>query len=123
MPDGKHDVRLVLRDRQGRVYRESKSFLIASKPPVVRVRLDKKQYRRGETVDLKVSASKSTRTLTARMYGVAPVNLRWNAEAGYNTGRLVIPEHLPAGVYSLKFMAEDFAHNIGAKEVSIEVAP
>ena len=123
MSDGKHHVRLVLRDRQGRVYRESKSFLIASKPPVVRVRLDKKQYRRGETVDLKVSASKSTRTLTARMYGVAPVNLRWNAEAGYNTGRLVIPEHLPAGVYLLKFMAEDFAHNIGAEEVSIEVAP
>ncbi len=122
-PDGQHHVRLVLRDREGRVYRESKSFLIASKPPVVRVRLDKKHYRRGETVDLRVSASQSTRTLTARMYGVPPVNLRWSSEAGYNTGRLVIPGHLPAGVYSLKFTAEDFAHNIGTEEVSIEVVP
>ena len=74
-------------------------------------------------MDLKVSASQSTRTLTARMYGVPPVNLRWNSEAGYNTGRLVIPGHLGAGVYSLKFTAEDFAHNIGTEEVSIEVAP
>ena len=123
MPDGKHHVRLVLRDRDGRVYREAKSFLIASKPPVVRVRLDKKHYQRGETVELKASASQSTRTLTARMYGVPPVNLRWDSRAGYNTGRFVVPEHLPAGVYSLKFTAEDFAHNIGTEEVSIEVVP
>ena len=123
MEDGEHDVRLVLRDREGRVYRESKSFIIASKPPVVRVHLDKTQYRRGETIDLKVSASKSTRTLVARLYGTAPVELRWNEKAGYNTGRLVVPGHLPAGEYKLLVTAEDFAHNIGAQEVSLAVAP
>jgi hypothetical protein len=123
MDDGEHDVRLVLRDREGRVYRESKSFIIASKPPVVRVHLDKTQYRRGETIELKVSASKSTRTLVARLYGAAPVELRWNEKAKYNTGTLVVPGHLPAGEYKLLVTAEDFAHNIGAQEVSLAVAP
>jgi Ca-activated chloride channel family protein len=123
MPDGKHSVRLILRDRAGRVYRESKSFLIASKPPVVRAKFDKTQFRRGETVELRVSASQSTRTLTARMYGVPAVDLRWNAEAGYNTGRFVVPENLPAGSYPLKLVAEDFAHNIGYEEVRIDVLP
>ena len=123
MPDGKHTVRLILRDREGRVYRESKSFLIASKPPVVRAKFDKTRFRRGETVELRVSASQSTRTLTARMYGVPAVDLRWNAKAGYNTGRFVIPENLPAGTYPLKLVAEDFAHNIGYEEVRIDVLP
>ena len=41
MADGTHTVRLILRDRQGRAFRESKTFVIASKPPTVRVRLDK----------------------------------------------------------------------------------
>ena len=123
MPDGKHTVRLVLRDREGRVYRESKTFLIASKPPIVRAKFDKLRFRRGETVELRVSASESTRTLTARMYGVPTVDLRWNADEGYNTGRFVIPESLPAGSYLLKLVAEDFAHNIGYEEVRIDVAP
>jgi Ca-activated chloride channel family protein len=123
MEDGEHHVRLVLRDREGRVYRESKSFVIASKPPVVRIHLDKKQFRRGEAIDLKVSASQSTRTLVARLYGTAPVELRWDEKAKYNTGTLVVPEHLPAGEYRLLVTAEDFAHNIGTQEVSLAVAP
>ena len=123
MPDGQHTVRLILRDREGRVYRESKTFLIAGKPPVVRAKFDKTQFRRGETVELRVSATQSTRTLTARMYGVPPVDLRWNAAAGYNTGRFVIPANLPAGSYPLKLVAEDFAHNIGSEEVRIDVLP
>jgi Ca-activated chloride channel family protein len=90
---------------------------------VVRIHLDKPRYSRGEAVALKVSASNTTRTLVARMYGVAPVNLRWNEKARYNTGGFVIPADLPAGRYALRVTAEDFAHNIGSQEVHIEVAP
>jgi Ca-activated chloride channel family protein len=122
-PDGSHEVRLVLRDKQGRSYRETKSFLIASKPPTVRARMEKTSYRRGERVDLKVSATRTTRTLTARMYGVAPVSLRWNGREGYNTGTFVIPPDLPAGEYALRLTAEDFAHNIGVEEVRLAVLP
>ncbi len=123
MTDGTYPVRLILRDKQGRVYKESKTFVIASKPPVVRVQLDKARYKRGEAVQLRVSASQSTRTITAKLYGAMPVHLRWNAQASSNTGQLVVPAHLAAGSYKVTVTAEDFAHNIGTQEVTLEVLP
>jgi len=65
MKDGSYPVRLLLRDTNGQVYRESKSFVIASTPPAVKVRTDRTRYRAGETIQLKVSASASTRTWKA----------------------------------------------------------
>jgi Ca-activated chloride channel family protein len=123
MKDGSYPVRLVLRDTSGQVYRELKSFVIASTPPTVKVRLDKTRYRAGEMIPLKVSASESTRTLTARMEGLAPVSLRWNREAGANTGQLWLPQALTPGEYLLAVTAEDMAHNLGSAEVHIEVVP
>jgi Ca-activated chloride channel family protein len=123
MTDGTYIVRLILRDREGHVYRESKTFVIVTQPPVVRVRLDKKQFRRGESVPLRVSASARTRTVLARMYGAEPAYLTWNQDAGANTGNLLIPADLPAGPYTLTVTAEDIAHNIGSQEVAIEVLP
>jgi Ca-activated chloride channel homolog len=123
LADGSYKVRLLLRDRQGRVFEESKTFVIASQPPVVRVKLDHAQVRRGETVKLQVSASDTTRTIVARMYGTSPVYLRWNPQAESNTGEMRVPTGLPAGRYKLTVTAEDFAHNIGSKEVDLEVLP
>ncbi len=122
-PDGTHHVQLVLKDAQGNAYREEKTFVIASKPPVVRTTLDRTSYHRGETVRLQVSASQTTRTIVARMYGVAPVRLAWNAEARSNTGEFRIPDDLPAGQYRVIVSAEDFARNIGTQEVSLAVVP
>jgi Ca-activated chloride channel homolog len=123
MADGTYETRLVLRDRAGHTYRETKSFVIASKPPVVRVVLAKTRFRPGEQVAMKVSASSTTRTLVARLYGAAPVRLRWDAEAAANSGTIRVPEFLPAGKYNLTVTAEDFAHNIGTGEVAVEVIP
>ncbi|MBL8173143.1 MAG: VWA domain-containing protein [Bryobacterales bacterium] len=123
MPDGTHRVRLLLRDKQGHVYPESKTFVIAGKPPVVRVKLDRAQYHRGDKVELRVSASQTTRTITARLQGAAAVYLRWNPEMKSNTGALYVPAHLPAGRYKLSVSAEDMAHNIGTQEVPLEVLP
>jgi Ca-activated chloride channel family protein len=123
MQDGTYNVRLIMRDKVGHTYRESKSFVIASKPPVVKVFLSRKQYRRGQTIDLKVSASESTRTLTARLDGAEAIRLRWNQGAGANTGQLMIPDEMPAGSYRLTVIAEDIAHNIGTQEVQIEIVP
>jgi Ca-activated chloride channel homolog len=123
MNDGTYRVRLILRDRAGRAYRESKTFVIASKPPVVRVELDRKQVRRGEGILVRARAPETARTVVARMYGVAPVSLRWNAAARANTGQVFVPAELPVGRYLLTVTAEDFAHNIGAQEVSLEVVP
>ncbi len=123
MTDGTYLVRLILRDQMGHVYRESKSFVIVTQPPVVRVRLDRKQYRRGEVVELHASASARTRTVIARMYGVPPAYLKWDQRVGSNVGEMMIPADLPAGKYQLMVTAEDIAHNIGSQEVSVEVVP
>jgi Ca-activated chloride channel family protein len=123
MTDGSYLVRLILRDHAGHVYRESKSFVIVTQPPVVRVRLDRKQYRRGEVVELRASASARTRTIVGRMYGVPPVYLKWDQRAGSNVGEMMVPGDLPAGRYQLSVTAEDIAHNIGSEEVSVEVVP
>ncbi len=123
MLDGTYSVGLILRDRAGHTYREAKTFVIASKPPVVSVHLDDHRYHRGGRIPLKVSATASTRTLTARLEGTAPVALRWSPKAGANVGDLDIPSDLPAGTYALTVIAEDIAHNIGTQEVRIEVLP
>jgi Ca-activated chloride channel family protein len=123
MQDGIYTVRLILRDRLGRTYREAKTFVIASKPPIVDVRLDHKRYQRGQAIPLSVRASQSTRKLVARLEGAGPIELRWNPQAGANTGTLLIPEETIPGSYKLTVTAEDIAHNIGTAEVQIEVLP
>ena len=123
MQDGTYTVRLILRDQVGHTYREAKTFVIASKPPAVQVKLDRKSFQRGQTMDLKSSASANTRTLVARMDGAVPVALHWDAKAGANTGIFAIPEQAIPGTYKLTVTAEDIAHNIGTQEVQIEVLP
>ncbi|HYM75343.1 MAG TPA: VIT domain-containing protein [Candidatus Dormibacteraeota bacterium] len=123
MQDGTYTVRLILRDQVGHTYREAKTFVIASKPPVVQVKLDRRRFQRGQTIDMKVSASETTRTLVARMDGTIPVALRWDAKSGANTGALTIPDEMIPGTYKLTVTAEDIAHNIGTQEVQIEVLP
>jgi Ca-activated chloride channel family protein len=123
MTDGTYSVRLVLRDRQGNIYRESKSFVIASKPPTLKITLEARRFRRGDSIRMKVSASSSTRTLVANLTGAIPVNLHWNAAARASTGELQVPTDLSPGTYRLIVTAEDIAHNIGSQEVQIEVLP
>jgi Ca-activated chloride channel homolog len=123
MEDGTHTVRLVLRDRNGAVYRESKTFVIASKTPTVKIILKRKQFRKGESIQLRVQASASTRTLLAQLEGAMPVNLRWNPDESASTGEIEVPSDLAPGRYRLTVMAEDIAHNIGAQEVQIEIIP
>jgi Ca-activated chloride channel homolog len=121
MSDGVYQVRLILRDRRGHVYRESKSFVIASKTPALRARLDKPRLHPGETLRISAQASGNARTITARLYGALPVALRWNSTARANTGEMVVPSYLPPGKYTVHVTAEDIAHNVGTQEVSLEI--
>ena len=123
MEDGTHTVRLIMRDRNGAIYREAKTFVIASKPPTLKIILARKQFRKGEPIRLKVHASSSTRTLLAQLEGAPPVNLRWNPDESASTGEIMVPSELVPGRYRLTITAEDIAHNIGAQEVQIEVLP
>jgi Ca-activated chloride channel family protein len=123
MQDGTYTVRLILRDALGHTYREAKTFVIASKPPTIQIRLERTRFHRAETVELKVSASASTRTLVARLPGAAPVELHWDARAGANRGTLLLPEQAIPGIYTLTVTGEDIAHNIASQGVEIEILP
>jgi Ca-activated chloride channel homolog len=123
LQDGSYPVRFVLRDSAGHTYSESKTFVIASKSPVVQIKLPKKRYRRGEVLDLKVAASQNTRTLVARLEGAVPVGLKWDAQSGFSTGQLTIPDQMIPGTYTLTVTAEDIAHNMGSQGVDIEIVP
>jgi Ca-activated chloride channel homolog len=90
---------------------------------VLRVSADRPSARPGETVLLRASASASTRTIVARLYGAGPVELRWNPRAGASTGMLTIPDGLPAGRYVIRVIAEDFAHNVASQEITFDVLP
>jgi Ca-activated chloride channel family protein len=121
MNDGTYQVQLVLRDRQGHVYREGKSFVIASKAPAIRVKLGETKVKAGGRLTIAASASASTRTITARLWGVEPVSLRWNAALRTNSGEMQIPAAMPAGKYMVVVTAEDIAHNIASQEVPFEI--
>jgi len=121
MSDGEYQVRLILRDRDGHVYRESKSFVIASTTPVLRAHLEKPRVHPGETLRIRALVSGNARTITARLYGAMPAALRWNNSAKANTGEIVVPAYLPPGKYTVHVTAEDIAHNVGTEEVSLEI--
>jgi len=121
MNDGTYQVHLVLRDRQGHVYREAKTFVIASKAPAIRVKLGEPKVKAGGRLQIAASASASTRTITARLWGAEPVSLRWNPALKTNAGEMQIPAAMPAGKYKVVVTAEDIAHNITSEEVGLEI--
>lgn len=123
LADGAYVMRLLLRDRDGHVFREQKTFVISSHPPIVRVRLDSSRIRAGGRVQLQVQASQTTRIITAQLYGAEPLSLHWTASDKANTGVLTVPSNLPAGRYSIHVTAEDIAHNVSRQEVPLEVLP
>lgn len=123
MHDGTYAVRLILRDAKGNTYSERKTFVIASTPPAVRVNLNRTRFHRGEVMLIRAGATATTRTLTARLEGAAPVDLRWNSAASASTGEMLVPDTLPPGNYTLSVTAEDIAHNVGSQEVRIEIVP
>ena len=123
MHDGTYAVRLILRDTHGNTYREQKTFVIASTPPTVKLQLATTRLHPGQTVELRASASASTRTLTARLAGSQAVPLRWSAAAHTNVGLITVPVDLPIGRYTLTVTAEDIAHNLGTQEVELDVLP
>jgi len=121
LADGTYQVRLILRDRDGHVYRENKSFIIASRIPVLRARLEKPRVHAGETLRISAQASGNARTITARLYGTLPVSLRWSDAAKANVGQLTVPPELPRGSYTVHVTAEDIAHNVAVQEVPLEI--
>jgi Ca-activated chloride channel homolog len=121
LPDGTYRCRLLMTDKNGNGYQETKSFVIDSHAPKLRVNLDDKPIKAGEDLIVKVSADSDTVRLFARIYGAQPVRLSWSQQDQTNVGKLRVPADLAAGRYMLTISAEDAAHNQSTAEVPVEV--
>ncbi|HEU4433399.1 MAG TPA: VIT domain-containing protein [Pyrinomonadaceae bacterium] len=121
LPDGTYRCRLLMTDKNGNGYQETKSFVIDSHAPKLGVKIDDKPVRAGDELIVKVSADSDTVRLFARMYGAQPVRLSWSNQDQTNVGKLRVPANLAAGRYVLTVSAEDAAHNQSTAEVPIEV--
>jgi Ca-activated chloride channel family protein len=121
LPDGTYRCRLLMTDKNGNGYQETKSFVIDSHAPKLGVKVDDNPIKAGEEMMVKVSADSDTVRLFARIYGAQPVRLSWSQQEQTNLGKLRVPANLAAGRYMLTISAEDAAHNQSTAEVPIEV--
>lgn len=121
LPDGTYRCRLLMTDRDSNAYQETKSFVIDSHAPTLKVKLDNTTIRAGDDLVVRVSADSDTVRLFARMYGSQPAQLAWSSKEQTNVGKLRIAAGLATGRYTLTVSAEDSAHNQSTAEVSIDV--
>jgi len=121
LPDGTYRCRLLMTDADGNAYQETKSFVIDSHAPRVKVQLDNARVRAGDDFVVKVSADSDTVRLFARIYGSQPAPLTWSPQERTNVGKLRIAAGLATGRYTITVSAEDAAHNQSTVEVPIDV--
>ncbi len=121
MVDGTYYCRLILRDTQGRVYEEKKSFVIDSRAPTLQAVVDRASYHPGDTVQVKVRSDADTRRIRLRLSNLEPVEAHWSEHSQTNLGYVVLPAEIATGQYSIEIFAEDFAHNGSSGKVKISV--
>ncbi len=121
MADGTYNCRLLLTDKDGNGFEETKTFVVDSNAPNIKISLPKMTFQSGEEIEIRVSADQDTAKLTAKLYGAKSVGLFWSNAEKANIGKLVVPNGIASGQYSLTVSAEDFAHNQSSEEVRIEI--
>ncbi len=121
MADGTYHCRLLLTDKNENGFEETKTFVVDSRAPIIRINLPKTTFQSGETIEIRVSADRDTAKLWAKFYGANPVRLFWSNAEKANIGKILVPANIASGQYALTVGAEDFAHNQSSEEVRIEV--
>ncbi len=120
MADGTYNCRLLLTDKNGAGFEETKTFVVDSNAPNININLAKTSFYGGEEIEIRVSADRDTAKLTAKLYGAKPVRLYWSAAEKTNIGRISVPRNIASGQYVLTVAAEDFAHNQSSEEARVE---
>jgi Ca-activated chloride channel family protein len=120
MKDGTYHCRIILRDKKGIQYQESKSFLIDSRAPIFQARWEGR-FKSGQKVKIIVSADQDTRYLFARLDLLPPVRIEWSQRDKASVGYLILPQHFVPGTYNLQIFGEDFAHNQSRLTRKVEV--
>ncbi|MEP6902798.1 MAG: VIT and VWA domain-containing protein [Actinomycetota bacterium] len=122
MTDGIYNCRLLLTDKDGNGFEETKTFVVDSNAPKLKINLLKTTFQTGDEIELRVSADQDTAKLTAKLYGAKPVQLFWSDAEKTNIGKIIVPANLASGKYFLTVSAEDFAHNQSSEEVRLEIS-
>ena len=120
MQDGTYHCRILLRDRNGNLYQESKSFVVDSRPPVFQTRWEGR-FKPGQQIKIIINADQDTRYLYARLNVLPPVRIQWSKQEKASIGYLKLPYDLPPGLYDLQIFGEDFAHNQSRWSRKVEV--
>ncbi len=118
-PDGRHAVRILLRDSSGATLTETKHFILDGQAPVIQPE-PSTGARAGELLQLKVRTDSDVVILTARLGEGAPVPLRWDPATRSCIGAVRVPEEL-TGRQELLFEAVDGAKNRSFARGTVEV--
>jgi len=120
-PEGRHALRILLRDASGAMLTETKHFILDGTAPQIRAELPA-SARAGEVVRIQARTDADVVMLNARMGEAPPVPLRWDPEAHCSVGYLRIPEDCH-GSQEVLFEAVDAARNRGFARTALEVKP
>lgn len=120
-PDGRHAVRILLRDASGAVVSETKHLVIDGRAPVIRPELPE-FARAGSTLRLAARTDEDVVALYARLGDGPPFPLRWDDASRRSVGLLSVPASL-AGATDVFFEAVDGAKNRGFARARLEVRP
>ena len=118
-PDGRHAVRILIKDSSGAIVSETKHFIMDGKAPGIAPILPA-YAKNGETIKVQARTDSDVVTLTARIGDSPPAPLKWDSEAKCSVGYLRIPNDL-AGKQEVFFEAVDGAKNRGFARSALEV--
>jgi Ca-activated chloride channel family protein len=120
-PDGRHELRIVLRDASGATTSETKHLVIDGRAPVIRPDLPR-EARAGEPLRVTARTDEDVILLSARLGDGPPVPLRWDEAAKRSLAVLSVPASL-SGPVDVFFEAVDGAKNVGFARARLEVRP
>jgi hypothetical protein len=121
LQDGRHPVRILLRDASGARLSETKHFILDGKAPDIRPALPA-TCRAGEALRVAASTDEDVVFLSARLGGGPPIPLRWDAAEKRCVGLVTVPYGV-AGRQEVVFEAVDAAKNRGFATAVLEVLP
>ncbi len=121
LPDGRYELRLLLRDASGASTSETKHFVVDGRAPVVRPDLPR-TVRPGEVLRIAARTDEDVVVLNARLADGPPVPLRWDAESKRSQALVPVPASL-SGAVDVFFEAVDGAKNVGFARGRLEVRP
>jgi Ca-activated chloride channel family protein len=118
-PDGRHAVRILIKDSSGATVSENKHFIMDGRAPTIKPILPV-SAKAGETIEIKANADSDVVVLVARIGDAPPVPLKWDQKAKCSIGYLRIPDGAH-GRCEVFFEAVDGAKNRGFARSALEV--